>query len=101
MSGGLAPVVGVGRRLARLGDDGPILRQFGVKFQELFLTGRNLVFGNDGIDRAFRLAQRAIDAFLRIDHEHVRALVEAIHGADFHAVHQFALDAAFQYQEGH
>jgi len=29
-----------------------------------------------------------------VDHEHVLALVEAIHGADFHTIHQLAFDAA-------
>ena len=35
------------------------------------------------------------DAFVRVDDEHVLALVEAVHGANFHAIHQLALDAAF------
>ena len=29
------------------------------------------------------------------DDEHVLALVEAVHGANLHAIHQLALDAAF------
>jgi hypothetical protein len=36
----------------------------------------------------------AIDAFVRVDHEHVLALVEAIHGAHLDAVHDFAANAA-------
>ena len=47
----------------------------------------------DRLDRTFRLAHAAIDAFVRMDDEHVLTLVEAIDGADLHAVHQFALDA--------
>src|SRR3974390_3506700 len=47
----------------------------------------------DRLDRAFRLAHAAIDAFVRMDDEHVLTLVETIDGADLYAVHQFALDA--------
>src|SRR6202022_3845882 len=49
----------------------------------------------DRVDRAFRLADPAIDGFVRVDDEHVLALVEAVHGANLHAIHQLALDAAF------
>src|SRR4029077_389975 len=48
----------------------------------------------DRVNRAFRLADPAIDAFVRVDHEHVLALVEAIHGAHLDAVHGFAANAA-------
>ena len=59
-----------------------------------FLEPR-LGVGLDRVDRAFRLADSAIDAFVRVDDEHVVALVEAVHGANLHAIHQLALDAAF------
>ena len=49
----------------------------------------------DGIDRAFRLAHPAIDAFVRVNHQHIGALVEAVHGADLDAIHILALDANF------
>jgi hypothetical protein len=32
------------------------------------------------VDRTFRHTNTAVDAFVRVDHEHVLALVEAIHG---------------------
>src|SRR5947209_9850500 len=48
----------------------------------------------DGIDGAFRFANATVDAFVRMDDEHVLALVEAVHGADFDAVHGFAANAA-------
>ena len=48
----------------------------------------------DGVDRAFRLADPAIDAFVGVDDEHVFALVEAVHGAHLDAVHGFAANAA-------
>jgi hypothetical protein len=46
--------------------------------------------GLDRVDRALRLAHPAIDALVRVDDEHVLALVEAVHGAHFDAVHGFA-----------
>src|ERR1700730_2478503 len=36
-----------------------------------------------------------------MDHKHILALVEAIHGADLDAIHVFALDAVFDDDIGH
>jgi hypothetical protein len=44
----------------------------------------------DRVDWALRLANTAIDAFVRVDDQHVLALVEAIHRAHLDAVHRFA-----------
>src|SRR5262249_47851199 len=48
----------------------------------------------DRVNRAFRHANTAVNAFVRVDHEHVLALVETIHGAHLDAVHGFAANAA-------
>src|SRR6516225_1704477 len=48
----------------------------------------------DSIDGAFRFANATVDAFVRMDDEHVLALVEAVHGAHLDAVHGFAANAA-------
>src|SRR5262245_29527837 len=48
----------------------------------------------DGVDGAFRFANATVDAFVRMDDEHVLALVEAVHGAHLDAVHGFAANAA-------
>src|SRR5260370_29460913 len=48
----------------------------------------------DGIDGAFRFANATVDAFVRMDDEHILALVEAVHGAYLDAVHGFAANAA-------
>jgi hypothetical protein len=58
------------------------------------MPSTRLGVGLDRVDRAFRLADPAIDAFVRVDHEHVLALVEAVHGAHVDAVHGFAANAA-------
>src|SRR3989441_4630681 len=70
----------------------PDFRVFRIQRQP-FLKPR-LGVGLDRVDRAFRLADPAIDAFVRVDDEHVLALVEAVHGAHVDAVHGFAANAA-------
>jgi hypothetical protein len=51
--------------------------------------------------RALGLADATVDAFIRMNHKHVLALVEAIYRADFDAVHVFAFDAVFDDDIGH
>ena len=70
------------------GDVGPDLRIFRIDLEPLFETGLRVRL--DCVDWAFRLAHAAIDAFVRVDDEHVFALVEAVHRAHFDAVHRFA-----------
>src|SRR3984893_4448666 len=72
---------------------------FGVDCQPLLDAG--LGIGLDRVNRAFRLADPAIDAFIGVDDQHIFALVEAIHGADFDAVHVFAFDAIVVDDVGH
>ena len=74
-------------------DVGPGLGVFCVDAEPLFETGLGVRF--DSLDRAFRFAHAAVDAFVRMNDEHVLAFVEAVHRSDFDAVHQLALDAAF------
>ena len=66
----------------------PDFRVFRIQRQP-FLEPR-LGGGLDRIDWAFRLADPAIDAFVRVDNEHVLALVEAVDGAHVNAVHGLA-----------
>ena len=47
----------------------------------------------DGIDRALRFADAAINAFVRVDDEHVLALVEAVDRAHLDTIGVLALDA--------
>ena len=55
----------------------------------------------DGIGRAFRLADAAIDAFVRMNHQHVLSLVEAVYRADLNAIGIFAFDAGFSDDVSH
>ena len=70
----------------------PDFRVFRIQRQPLFKSRFGISL--DGIDRAFRFANATVDAFVRMDDEHVLALVEAVHGAHLDAVHSFAANAA-------
>src|SRR5437868_1092800 len=70
----------VGRLVLLLGDVRPALGVLGVDLEPLLEPGLGVRL--DGVGRAFRLAHAAVDAFVRMDHQHVLALVEAIDGAD-------------------
>src|SRR6185369_3265918 len=87
------PLVRVRRRRALAGDVGPLQREVGVHLEPLI--GLRVGVRHDRLGRAFGFADAAIDALVRVDHQHVLALVEAIHGADLDAVHVLALDASF------
>ena len=71
---------------------GQIFELFRIERQP-FLKPRFSV-GLNRVDRAFRFTHPAIDAFIRVDDEHVLALVEAIYGAYFDAIQDFTANAA-------
>src|SRR5690606_21037015 len=74
---GLAlPIVGVGRRIALDRDVGPARSIFGVQLKPLVETGFGVGFNRLG--GAFRFADAAIDAFVRVNDEHVLAFIETI-----------------------
>src|SRR3569833_2158819 len=65
----------------------------GVDLDVLLPLLRHFIFHEDGVDRALRLAQTAIDALVRVDIEHVFHLVDAVNRADSHARFIFDTDA--------
>lgn len=82
-----------------LGSDiGPFGGVFAV---ELHPFKQVLGFRQNGFRRAFRLADATVDAFIRIDDEHILALVETVHRADFDAVGVFAFDTGFGNDKSH
>src|SRR6476660_5423030 len=93
------PFLGVGWRFLLGRDIRPDLREICIDTQPLL--GAGLGIRLDRIHRAFGFADAAIDALDGVDYEHVLALVEAIHGADFHAIHVFAFDAIVVDDVGH
>src|SRR5258707_4337539 len=95
------PLFGIRRSSLFLADDRPFFRKFGVELLEVLLAGGYLFLGIDGFDRTLGLAQRAVDALIRVDDQEIRTLVEAVDGTDLHTVHVFAFDAAFGDHERH
>ncbi|MFT5486168.1 MAG: hypothetical protein ACI9MU_001079, partial [Alphaproteobacteria bacterium] len=87
----IAPFVGIGRRFALAGDIRPDIREFPVNLK--ILVGTIIRVRTNCFNRAFRLANAAIDAFVRVDYQHIIAFVEAVHRAYFDAIHEFAFDA--------
>jgi amino acid transporter len=79
-------------QLIFLGDDHwPQFRIFAIEFNPFLHVW--LSIGANSIRRAFRFAHAAIDALIRMNDQHILALVKAIYGADFDAVGVFARDA--------
>src|SRR5580692_10933146 len=70
------PFIGVVRRRLFPSDVGPTRRILPVELQPL-LSNR-LAIRNDRLDRAFWLAYPAVDALVRMDHQHILAFVEAV-----------------------
>src|SRR6201998_2015473 len=87
-----------GRRLFGR-DIWPNLRIFGIDAEPLFQTWLGIRL--DRVNRAFRLAYAALDAFVRVDDQHVFALVKTIDRANLNAVHVFAFDAIVVDDIGH
>jgi len=75
------------------GDVRPDLSIFAIDLEPLFEAGVGVRF--DRINRALRLANTAIDAFVRVNDEHVLTLIEAVDRANLYTVHVLTFDAAF------
>ena len=95
------PFGGIRRGFLAHGDDWPVARKLGVELDVVFLACRHIIFREDRLGGAFRLTEGAVDALVWVDDEEVRAFVEAIHRADFHAVGVLAFDAIVGHYEGH
>src|SRR3546814_17547403 len=67
----------------------------------MLLAARDIVLWIDRAYRAFGHAQGAVDAAFRVDDEEIRALVEAVHRANLHAIGVLAVDAVFGDDVGH
>jgi hypothetical protein len=77
----------------------PLVSILTIEFQPLLDAGVRV--GLDRLDRAFGFADAAINALVRMYDEHVLTFVEAVYGADFDTVREFALDAVFIDDERH
>jgi hypothetical protein len=95
------PFFGVGQWFFHFRNTRPDLGQFCVELQENLLVSREFVLGKNCVDGALWLAERAIYAFIRMDHQKVGTFVKAIYGTDLHAIRMFTLNAVFTYNERH
>lgn len=101
--GAVFPLFGRGQRVFALGNGLEVGRksQLSVDLDHVLLVFGQIFFGVDGINRALRDANGAIDAFIGIDGQEVGAFLEAIDRADVHAIGVFALNAGFGDNVGH
>ena len=96
-----APLVCVGRGRFLAANFRPFACQVCVNLEELQLIFGDVFFWHDGVDRAFRHTQGAIDALFGVDYQKIRTLVETFNRADFHAIGVFTFDAVFKDDERH
>src|SRR4051812_10765124 len=93
------PLLGVSRSVTLLGDVRPGGGVFGVYFEPFVEAALGIRL--DRLGGTFGLADAAIDAFVRMDDEHILAFVKAVHRTYFDAVHVLALDAVVRDDIGH
>ena len=98
--GDVLEFLGFRERRLGLGNGRPLARQFDIELDELLLVRRDVFLGIDRIDRAFGDAHSAVDAFIRVDREEIRAFAEAIYRAYINAVRITAADAGFGHNVG-
>lgn len=85
------PSLCIARRNPFRGYVGPFFRELAIQSQPALEPWLGIRL--DRMRRTFRIAYSTIDAFVRMNNEHVLPCVEAIHWTYFHAVHVFALYA--------
>ena len=73
------------------GDIWPDPSIFSINREPFFHSGLGVRL--DRVDRAFRLANTTIDAFVWMDDEHILAFVEAVHRAHLDTIHVLAANA--------
>lgn len=82
-------------------DEGPFGDVLDVDVAPFLELLGQVFFGVDSVDGALVDAGSAVNAFFGIDHEHVGAFVETVHGAYGNAVGELALDARFRDDVSH
>ena len=99
--GHVFPVVRIRQGRLCAGNRRPRPGQLKVESSELDFVGIEIFFGLNGIDRAFRNADGAVDALVGVNHQHVGTFAKTVHGADVDAIGVFAADAGFGDDVGH
>jgi hypothetical protein len=80
-------------------NDRPHIGIFSVKLDPFFHV--RLCIRADRVSGALWFAHTTVDAFIRVDHQHVFTLVKTVHGADFNTVGVFAGNAVVVDDIGH
>ena len=91
---GLCPSVRAGKGPSER-DDRPGLDKPFLELDVDQLIDRYLFSRGDGVHRALWHAQTTVNAFVRIDHQHVLAISKGVDWADFNAICVLAQDARF------
>src|SRR5690606_20747899 len=95
------PLLRVGQRLLLARDRRPLARELGVQLDVRLHPRRYVFFCDDRLHRAFGDADRAVDALVGVDDEHVRTLAEAVDRAYVHTIGVTAADTGFEDDVGH
>ena len=95
------PLCCIGGGVFLFSDIRPHIGKFGIELEKHFLTCGDLIFGVNSIGRAFWFTESAVDTFIRVNHQEIRALVKAVHRAHFHTVRMLTVDAIFAYNKCH
>ena len=88
------PLFSVSWLFALTGNVWPLGGEAGVDLDPW--SGTVVAIREDGFCRALRFANAAVNAFIRINDEEIFSGIEAVYGANFHAVHELALNAVFR-----
>src|SRR5215212_7807265 len=72
-----------------------------IDLDELGLISGNIFFRENCGDRAFRLTGAAVDAFIRMDVELLRTLINAVDGTDVNTRTVLRVYTGFSYDVGH
>ena len=100
-AGFVFPFVGVGQGAYATRNNFPLLCQFCIELCKVSLVCGQVFFGVDGFDRAFGNTDSAIDAFLGINNQKIRAGMEAVDWTDVDAIGVAAAYTGFSDDMGH
>ena len=95
------PFCCVGWCVFLLGNVGPDFGEFGIYFEEYFLSIWDLVFCKDRAYGTLWLTEGAVDALVWVDYQEVGAFIETVYRTNLDTVCVFALDAVVADDKGH
>jgi hypothetical protein len=71
------------------------LGELSIQGHHVLLTLGDVFLGKDGVGRAFRNANCAVDALIGIDGQKVRTFTKTVHGTNIHTVGVLTADTRF------